>query len=431
MKLFDALVFWNPWWEGNKEWFKAYKRDLMGLLNKLFRRKEILTITGVRRSGKTTILYLLIEQLINSGIKPKNILHINLEDPAFKSISTYEIYQRYLELINPSGKIYLFFDEIQESEHWEKDLLKLYDGVKNIKITITGSNSSVLKGEYSTLLTGRTLLYENYPFSFKEFVTFKGLLTNFEKHLLLSKKSQIIHIFNEYLIHGGFPEVINEEDEKMKMFLLKDYYTAILTRDVLKRYPIRHARKYEKAAHYFISNFTNSFSTKKLAAILDINMHTLEEYFNFLEDVYLMFSINHFSYSLKKQITYPRKIYCIDNGLINAASFKFSEDFGKQLENLVFAEIKRKSKECFYWKGKKECDFLVKSGDTITDAIQVCYSLEEPKTKKREIDGLIEALNTFSLSEGKILTFEEFESVEENNKRIQILPVWYWLLTDE
>jgi len=429
VNIHDAIVFWNPWWNREKDWQDFHTRDNLHTIQKVSERKEILTISGVRRGGKTTLLYLLIKSLLDKGIYSKNIVHFNLEDPAFKNISIFSLYEQYLELMNPSGKIYMFFDEIQEINEWQKDIRKLYDGVRNLKITITGSNSSLLKGEYATLLTGRTLLSEVYPFSFKEVVKIKGILKSFEKHLILEKKTQIMHLFREYIKNGGFPEVIKEKDNKIKMLLLKDYYTSILTRDVLRRYPIRQTKNYERASHYLISNFANSFSVKKLSSILNINMHTLEEYISFLEDVYLLFPVNHFSYSVKHQITYPRKIYCVDNGLLNAVSFRFSEDAGRLLENLVFVEIKRSGKEYYYWTDKKECDFIIKDEKSIIDVMQVTYSLSNPEIVKREVEGLLSALIEFGLKQGKILTYNEFDTREVGGKIIEIMPVWYWLLT--
>lgn len=428
MSLLDAFAFWNPWWSGEKGWLKAHKRDALPFLGQLLGRKEILTISGVRRSGKTTILYLLIELLLRETTKNTNILHLNLEDPAFKDASIYDLYERYLEFINPSGKVYIFLDEVQEIEGWQKDLRKLYDGFRNLKIVITGSNSSLLKGEYATLLTGRTLFYEVYPFSFKEVARLRGILTDFDLPAIIGKKTQIKHLLSEYIAYGGFPEVVGEGNVKLKTLLLKEYYNGMLARDVIRRYAIRQTAKYEKAAHYLMSNATSLFSVKNLSALLGINSHTLEEYIGFLEDAYLFFGINHFSYSLKKQITYPRKAYCVDNGLINAVSFRFSDDMGRLLENLIFSEIKRLGMECYYWKGKRECDFIIRNSGAVREALQVTYAMKNAETKKREVEGLLEALREFNLKKGTILTYDELDSIDTDGKRIEIVPAWQWLL---
>lgn len=428
MALYDAFVFWNPWWAGDKDWLKAHARDDLQSLKQLFGRKEILTISGVRRSGKTTALHLLVDLLLKEETPAPNILHINLEDPAFKDASLYDLFEQYLAFMNPSGKIYLFLDEVQEIEGWQQDLRKLYDGVRNLKIVVTGSNSSLLKGEYATLLTGRTIPHEVYPFSFREIIKLKGILTDFALPSVISRKARIRNAFSEYLMYGGFPEVVSEENARLKTTLLKEYYNGILTRDVIRRYAIRRTKQYEKAAHYLMSNLTNPFSVKNISGLLDVNVHTLEEYIGYLEEVYLLFGVNHFSFSLKKQITYPRKAYCVDNGFINAVSFKFSEDHGRLLENAVFAGLKSKGVECYYWKGKKECDFIVKEGDSVSGAIQVSYSLKEPATRKRELDGLLEAMREFNLKRGMILTYDESEFIAVAGEEIEVVPLWQWLL---
>ena len=177
-----------------------------------------------------------------------------------------------------------------------------------------------------------------------------------------------------------------------------------------------------------MSNATALFSVKNLSGLLDVNMHTLEEYIGYLEDVYLLFGVNHFSYSLKKQITYPRKAYCVDNVFITAVSFKFSEDAGRLLENAVFAALKIRGLECYYWKGKRECDFIVKEGKFVRNAIQVSYSLKDAGTRKRELEGLLEAMREFKLKKGTILTHDESEDIAIEGKKIDVVPVWQWLL---
>lgn len=431
MNLNESLVYWNPWWSGDGQWLRAVEREAVPHLITLLERKEILTISGVRRSGKTTILHLLAKSLLDKGTPAGNILHLNLEDPAFRDLGVFALYEKYLELMNPEGKVHLFLDEIQEADGWQRDLRKLYDGPRDVKLVISGSNSSLLKGENATLLTGRTLFCEVYPFSFREFVALRGGPSSPEPHLLLKEKTRLMHLFGEYLTYGGFPEVVTEPDPKVKRLLLKEYYNAILTRDVLRRYPVRQTARYESAAHWLISNTTGLFSAKGLAPALSINPTTLEEYLGFLEDVYLFFALKHFSFSVKKQLTYPRKVYCVDNGFIEAASFRFSDDWGKLLENQVHAELKRRGHECYYWKGKKECDFVMLDRGAVTSAIQVCHSLADEPTKKRELAGALEAMNEFGLDRGLILTREEFDTVKTDGKTIAVMPVWWWLLARE
>ena len=431
MNLREALVFWNPWWTEATQRLPVADRRARRELTGLMKRKEILCLSGVRRCGKSTVLRLLIDELLDQGAPPVNILHLNLEDPVFKGLSVFALYEKYLEFMNPTGSLYLFFDEIQGAEDWQLDIRKLYDGVPNVKMVLTGSNSSLLKGEYATHLTGRTLIYEMYPFDFKEAALIKGVLSSFEPPALLKNKPRLLHLFAEYMEYGGFPEVVQEGDRKLKNLLLKEYYLSILFRDVLRRYAIRQSRKYEEAAHYFLSNIAGLFSAKRIAALLNISMHTLEDYLCFLEDFYLFFPVNHFSFSVKRQITSPRKIYTVDNGFLSAVSFRFSEDAGKKLENLVFGELKRYGRPIYYWKGKKECDFIIADDRAGFQAIQVCYALTDPQTKKRELNGLSEALQAINAEKGLILTYDEFEDLNHQGKTIEVRPVWHWLLTAE
>jgi len=428
MNLNESLVFWNPWWVGANWHLPAIARRAQQELAALMERKEILCLTGVRRSGKSTVLRLLINALLDRGTPPANILHLNMEDPVFRGLSIFTLYEKYLEFMNPAGNLYLFFDEVQEAEAWQLDVRKLYDGLNNLKMILTGSNSSLLKGEYATHLTGRTLIYEMFPFDFKEMALGRKIVTSLAPPELLKNKPRILNLFAEYLKFGGFPEVVSEGEQNMKTRLLKEYYLSILSRDVLRRYPIRQARKYEAAAQFFLTNIANFFSAKRMAALVNVNMHTLEDYLGFLEDVYLFFPVNHFSFSLKGQITSPRKIYIVDNGFLSAASFRFSEDAGKKLENLVFMEIKRRGGSLYYWKGKKECDFIATCAEGEFQVIQVCHTLADPRTRKRELDGLSEAMAAVNAAQGMILTQDEFEALSHNGKTVSIQPVWYWLL---
>ncbi len=297
-------------------------------------------------------------------------------------------------------------------------------------IGITGSNAALLKDEYATLLTGRTLVGTVYPFDFKEFFSAKEKVTDFKKPTLLSLRPRILSLFREYMRFGGFPEVILADDIKIKNLLLKEYYTAIIVRDVLRRCAIRQPGKCESVAHYLVSNTAGSLSVKNLAAALSISANTVEEYLAHLEESYLFSTVNHFSYSVKRQITYPRKIYCIDNGFINAVSFKFSEDIGRNLENLVFLDLLRREMTCYYYKGRKECDFIVQDGSGRLEAIQVALSIKDAKTKKRELDGLLEAMKDLDIKSGVILTLDEFGELESHGTTVSVLPAWYWMLTD-
>ncbi len=423
----DGLIFWNPWWNDKTDIIETLKgRASIDDIRPLFNRKEILAITGVRRSGKTSSLYLLIKELLKK-LNTNQVLYVNLDDPTFKDTNLDKIYEVYEELMMPTGKKYLFFDEIQNMQNWEKWVKKIYDSYKNIKIVVSGSNSSLLKSEYSKYLVGRNLTHELFPLSFREFIEFNGLNISTEAKLLAAK-SRIKHMLDEYLRFGGFPEVVLEKNKDLKYTLLKEYFNAILARDILTRYEIKERKKLEKLAIYLLTNISNMTSAKSLSSLLGLNIRTVQEYFNHLEDVYLLFFVNHYSYSLKAQYTYPRKAYSVDTGLRSAVSFRFSEDIGRLIENLIFLNLRNRG-EIYYWKdANSELDFVVKKGLKITQLIQVCYDIDNPKTKKRELKGLVNGMKYFNLRRGTIITWDYEDSEKINDKTIEYIPLWKWLL---
>lgn len=239
---------------------------------------------------------------------------------------------------------------------------------------------------------------------------------------------------------GAFPEIFLLENKENFKLILQSYSKNILYQDIAPRFEIKKLRDLEKLYIYFLSNYGNLYSYNKLSKIFDINDKTIKEYIRYFQEAFLLYEIEKFDYSLKKQLVNDKKVYISDLGFINAISFKFSEDKGRLLENLVFIELKRREYEIYYHKAQKECDFVVKSGLEITRAIQVTKSLENFETKKREIAGLLDACKSYKLNTGLILTEdEEGEEIaeykdKEGNKfqvKIQIQPVWKWLLVDK
>ncbi len=423
----DGLVFWNPWWNNDTERIKDVK-ERMSLedIKPLFDRKEVLAITGARRSGKTSSMYLLIRELLEQG-RAQNILYINLEDPTFEEASLEGIYEAYSELMLPRGRIYLFLDEIQNMEKWEKWIKKMYDSLEEIKIVISGSNSSLLKTEYSTYLAGRNLTHELFPLSFKEFTGFRDLEIKTESELL-ARKARLKHLLEEYMRFGGFPEVALEKKTDMKYILLKEYFSAILARDILTRYNIKERKKLERLAVYMITNVSNMVSAKSMSKIFDLNIRTVSEYLDHLEDAYMLFFVNHFSYSLKQQYTYPRKVYCVDTGMRNAVSFSFSRDTGRLMENIVYLKL-RKTGDIYYWRDRgADVDFVVKRGTKVVNIIQTCYDLSDEKTRKREKFSLLKALRHFHLKKGTVISWDKEDKEREDGMTVEYRPLWKWLL---
>ena len=423
--ILEILKEWNPWWE-NKELVKdlegTKRPEYQDLLDSI-KIKEITIILGVRRSGKSTLMYQIVDSLLKQSIKPEQILFVNLEDKKLTNLDLEEIYNEYRENLNPKNKAYIFLDEIHRKKDWETWIRKKYDLKTNDKFVISGSCSYLLKKEYSTLLTGRNLTFEVFPLSFKEYLRFKNV--NFKSTIILDNtKRVILNNLKQYLELGGFPEVFFKE-EKYKIKILEQYFDDIIYKDIIDRYNLN-SQKVKDLALFFTTNFTGEISLRNLRNTLGLSYDSIKDYLSYFKEAFLFFTLDHFSYSFKEQKTVASKIYCIDNGLRNAVSFKFSKDSGKLAENTAFIELKRRDQEIYYYSDEKECDFVIKEGTKITQVIQVCYVLEH-SNREREIKGILEAMNYFKLKEGLILTFEQTEELELDGKKIKILPVFRWM----
>lgn len=362
-----------------------------------------IVLSGIRRCGKSTLLKQIMKKF-------KDFYYFNFDDIRAANFEV-EDFQKLDEVfLEEYGNMnYYFFDEIQNVQKWELFIRTLLD--KKKYVVITGSNASLLSRELGTRLTGRHLRFELFPFSYKEF-------------LLLSNRNQGIGSFEEYFTNGGFPEYIKLKRPAILHELLND----VLNRDIAIRHKIRNLKSLKELSLYLLTNVGKEFSYNNLKKTFNFgSTNSVISFISYLEDSYLIFTIPKFNYSLKKQIVNPKKVYSIDNGLIKANSFSFSQDKGSILENMVFINLRKKYKDIFYFKEKNECDFVVKEGTKITNAIQVCFDLNE-ENKNREINGLLEPLEKFNLEEGLILTYKQDDEFKVNSKKIKVLPVWKWLL---
>ncbi len=394
------------------------KRDKLDEMREAFDTSFIQIVSGIRRSGKSTLIHQ-IKQLS----KEKNYF-INFDDNRLYNfdINDFEkLNEAFLELFGEEKTYY--FDEIQNITGWEKYVRRLHNEGK--KIFITGSNATMLSKELGTHLTGRNIQSELFPFSFKEFLRWKKV--EVEKNDLYSsvKVAKIKNLFDEFMKLGGLPEFLQTSNH----VFLKGLFDDILYRDVMARYNIKHEKTLIELLHYLASNLAKEISYNSLKNMLGLsNAITVKEYINYFVQSYLLFTINKFDYSLKKQLANPKKIYFIDAGLANSISFQFSENSGRQLENIVFLQLRRMGHEVFYHKGKFECDFITRKKNKILNAIQVCYSLSDKKTREREIRGLVEAMQEHGLVKALILTSDEKEVIQIDGLEIEVLPVWKWLL---
>ena len=325
----------------------------------------------------------------------------------------------------------MYTQNISGFEHF---LRTKYDSHKeSIKFIITGSNSSLLSDEISSLLTGRISRLEIFPFSFREFLRYHNECSEIDDNEeisyfnLESSKIKLKHWFNRYYISSAIPEYLDNPIQER----LQEYFDNIILKDIVGLYNIRNARIIKDLGIYLLSNAANLASYTSLRKTFDISINTLKSYLHYLESAYLFFQLKKFSFSYKKQITSPNKIYCIDNGLIDMVSFKFSPNQGRLFENLVYLELKREGNDVYYFQEKYECDFIVKDQLSVSNAIQVTVDMSNEKTHQREITGLLEALETFNLEEGFILTEDEYNTLEKGGYKIKIRPLWYWLLNKD
>ncbi len=420
--------------EQNKHWTDALTetgipREKLEKLVLYINQKQILVITGIRRAGKSYLLKQLIEHLLKHKTNAKNILFLNLETPYFeeykdKVLYLEKIFEEYRSLVDPQGKIFVFLDEVQFFKNWQVFVKAKYE-TGAVKFVITGSNSWLLSSEYATLLSGRTINLDLYPFSFSEFCTAKKIEIN-SKIAIATNESKIKKVLREYLKWGGFPEITFLESEEQKSEILINYYNNIVYRDIIPRFQIANIRQTQELAHYLLSNIGKVTSYNQLSKIIGISDKTVKEYIHYFIQSYLLFEVTIYSPSLKKQMANQKKVYAGDVGFPRALGFSFSEESGRFLENIVYLELKRKNQEIYYFKEQRECDFIVKERKKGISAFQVC-SLITPENREREFGGLKEAMEKLNLKHGTILTLDQ----EESAGKINVIPVWKWMLQRE
>ena len=420
-----------------KEMFKYIIKEFHeARLPELYERKltipetqKVISLIGLRRAGKTFYFYQLINNLIEDSINPSQILYINFEDDRILPLNVKElntILEAYYELYpeNTGETLYLFFDEIQNIDNWELFIRRVHDK-KNARIYITGSSSKLLSKEIATSLRGRTLSYYLFPLSFKEFLRFRQVTLN-KDFEYTDARFKVKKLFSEYLVGGGFPEVVLEAEE-LRQDILRNYFEMFIYRDLVERFSIRNTSLLKSLVKFLITNIGTTFSVnsfyRTIKKDMPVGKDTLMEYLSYLEDINLVYLVPIFSYSLKKQQVNPRKVYCIDNGLRNAVSFMFSKDEGRLAENLVFLELKRRSKEPYYWKNKGEVDFVIKDRDSSFTAINVSYTDE---IDERETKALLEFADEFSPKVKELILLTK--DLEKTEGRIKIIPLWKWLI---
>jgi predicted AAA+ superfamily ATPase len=395
--------------------------------------KKIVSLIGVRRSGKTWLLYHLIETL-RERVAAENIVYINFEDDRLYPIALNDLdalVQAYYELYpqKREEKVYFFLDEMQTIEGWEKFVRRLYDTL-NIQLFVTGSSSKLLAGEIATALRGRTVTYEGFPFSFREYLRYRDIEVDFYSS---TSRSYIQNAFGVYLVEGGFAEIFDEAPD-IKRRILKDYLDLIVYRDIVDRYRIKNHALLKHLIKYLFVNMGTLVSFSKLyndykSMGYRVSKETLLEYVGYLQEAYAIFTVPIFRNSVKEEQRNPKKVYAVDNGFRTLFDASLSPDFSKLYENLAFLHLRRKSPEVYYFKGKQEVDLYANTdGKTL---VNVSYRIDDPETLRREVEALTEGMVWCGLKRSLLVTAEREETIEKEGRVIEVKPMWKWLLEGE
>ncbi len=397
-----------------------------------FNTKKIITLIGVRRSGKTFILYEAINRL-SQKIEKTKIVFINFEDERleFDTKDLDLILQAFTELYphHNLNECYFFFDEIQNVNGWEKFVRRVYDTISK-NIFITGSNSKLLSSDIATSLRGRTLSFEVFPLSFKEYLHFRDIKIDLysSKSLSYIKNAQ-----ESFLKEGAFPEIVFL-DSRYKNRTLQEYFNVLIYKDLIERYEIKNTIALKFFIKRVLASSTKVISINKIYNELKSNgikigKNSLYEYLEYIQNIYLSLILQRFDNSIINKELGEKKVYSIDIGLINAIEFRFSNNIGKALENMVFLELKRREIDIFYYKDdKSECDFLIKKNNCIVEAIQVTYEMQDEKTKNRELKGALNACKEYGLKEATIITYDYEDELIKDNITIKIVPFYKWAI---
>ena len=401
----------NPHWINVHAYDSFVTRELLAKAEAFLEAKEVLAIIGARRVGKSTLAKQLVKTLIEKGSAPKNIFFINLEKPEFipfKEDAAYlgKIFDAYLKLAEPKldEKIYFFIDEIQIFKNWEVFLKSKYEN-SNIKFVITGSNSSLLTSEFATLLTGRVLKLRLHSFSFRELLAYKNIDVT-TKISIVQNKIAIFKTYEEYLKWGGYFSVISNPDEVIKKEILKNIAEDIILKDIVPRYKIKNSSTIKDLFFYVVTNATTLLNYSSLAAKLGIDAKMVKDYISYFEDNFLITLVSRHHNKLTETIKSSKKVYANDNGFLNLG-INLTKNIGNALENLVFTSLDHKNKNIHYIQEKHEIDFIFENM-----LIQVSYSIDDEKTRKRELNALMEFDNKYD----KILITNEMDATLDGVK---------------
>lgn len=389
---------------------------------------QITVVTGPRRCGKTSLLYLAIQKLAKAGVSMEDILFVNFEDERIlrEAASLDQLLQAWQELYptHNLASAYLFLDEIQVIPGWEKFVARVYENI-NPKIFLSGSNSKLLSREIATALRGRSYPLELFTLNFEEYLNAKNISGNiYDTQFSARLKKE----FQHFLMHGGFPGNIDLPPQT-NIRVLQEHFNTMMYRDLVERYSIRNPNALKFLLKRVYANISKPTSVNKIfnemkSAGFKVSKNTLYEWLDMAEAVYLFQRCNKLEASVTKNLTASTRYNAIDHGLMTAMNFQYSENYGLLLENLVYNHLRSKGRDITYYKGKAECDFILHEAERPVKALQVCYKMEEPATREREIKGLVEACHYLGLKKGTIVTMEQEETLSRDGIEIAVIPYY-------
>lgn len=435
------LTTWNPHFTdpSKGKWTGTVPREkYLDRLKKLMDIRHALLLTGVRRAGKSTLMHQMMEYLIHEkNVPAKNVVYLFLEDVLVQQYLSLgwklleDLYIFYLETYNPQGRVYVFLDEIQGVKDFNRWVSSKYERKEAIKFILSGSRRSLVEAESATVLTGRNVQIDVYPLNFYEYLLMHGLTVKKERSIQsllrtnFSQQTTILHHLGNFLHEGGYPEIVLADSEDVKRALAGSYYRDTVTRDVVVPNGVRNQQDVEVLGLQILSDFTKTHTYSSLAKPQKLAVETVKTYLDYFQRAYLFFESKYFSYKTKEtqDVQRARKMYVVDNGLRNFNVPFLRPDVGQCAENMAYMELRKNNAAIYYWKGKREIDFVTMSPNL------ACYNVSyTDQPHKREIQGMVEGLREFHLAQGTILTRNYVDRKEVEGKIIDFVPLWAWLL---
>ncbi|MBM4249579.1 MAG: ATP-binding protein [Euryarchaeota archaeon] len=420
----ESIRAWNPWWTDDSAaaGLSGVHRDVTDRILVSMKLRHVKDIVGIRRCGKSTVMYQIIDSLLRGGSRPKELVMLNFDDLEQREASFGDILTAALKL-SPDAR-YLFIDEVQMKAGWERWVRTLYDTRRFCQILVTGSSASLLADDSGRALTGRHITFEVSPFSFGEFLRANGW-ERFDPDKLASEKPRLLNMQARYLEEGGFPETLGRDAFERKRILMA-LFEDILVRDVVARTGADR-RAAERVAYFLISNPAREFSVRSVAGGANVPKDTVARYLPALARCLLVFELGLFTWSLKSHFRHSRKIFCADTGLGRAVSYGAQADRGHTMENAVFLALRNPPEKLYYWKDEagREVDFV---RTPKSPPVQSCLDPGQPETCAREERALLAAMKALKSGEGVVVTEDFAQEKRLNGKVIRYVPLWEFLL---